>query len=98
MLFTVIQTSLQSNLFTDWNFLASIPWMRATLVDFYINTIVLFAWMAFRANSWVERFFWLILFVLLGSMATTLYVVIQLLKLKEDEPVRNAFIIKNTRK
>lgn len=92
--YTVVSTSIQSNLFTEWNFLASIPWMKATLVDFYINTIVIFAWMSFRENSWAVRIVWLILFVLLGSMATTIYVLIQLFKLKDGEPVQNAFLIK----
>ena len=93
IVYTVITTSYESNLFKDWDFLASIPWMKATLVDFYINTVVIFVWLAFRERSWTVRIIWLILFVFLGSMATTMYVLIQLFKLKKDEPVRNAFLI-----
>ncbi len=93
IVYTVISTSLESNLFEEWNFLASIPWMKATLVDFYVNTVVIFVWMAFREKSWGVRILWLIPFVLLGSIATTAYVLIQLFKLKKDEPVKNAFLI-----
>lgn len=93
IVYTVITTSLQSNLFKEWDFLASIPWMKATLVDFYINTVVIFSWMSFREKLWSIRFIWLILFVTLGSIATTLYVLIQLFKLKKEEPVLNAFLI-----
>lgn len=94
IVYTVISTSLESNLFKEWDFLASIPWMKATLVDFYINTVVIFAWMAFRENKWSVRMLWLVGFVFLGSIATTLYVLIQLLSLKKDEPVINAFLLK----
>lgn len=94
IVYTIISTSLESNLFTEWDFLASIPWMKATLVDFYVNTVVIFVWMAFRGKGWTIRILWLVLFVFLGSIATTFYVLVQLLKLKKDEPVINAFLLK----
>ncbi len=97
MVYTTISTSLESNLFEEWDFLASIPWMNATLIDFYINTVVIFAWIAFREKNLIKNSIWLILLVCLGSMASTIYVVIQLLKLKNDEPVSNAFLISNSR-
>ena len=94
IVYTVISTSIESNLFKEWDFLASIPWMKATLVDFYVNTAVIFAWMAFRENKWSVRILWLVLFVFLGSIATTFYVLLQLFALKKDEPVINAFLLK----
>ena len=94
IVYTVISTSIESNLFKEWDFLASIPWMKATLVDFYVNTVVIFTWMAFRENKWSVRILWLVLFVFLGSIATTFYVLLQLFALKKDEPVINAFLLK----
>ena len=94
MVYTTISTSITSNLFAEWNFLASIPWMKATLIDFYINTAVIFTWIAFRENKWPIRILYLILLVSLGSMASTLYVLIQLFKLDNNEPVINAFLMK----
>ncbi|MFC2135511.1 DUF1475 family protein [Bacteroidota bacterium] len=95
MIYTVVSTSIESNLFDEWDFLASIPWMQATLVDFYVNIVVIFAWMAFREKSWTARILWLVGFVFLGGIITTLYVLVQLFKLDENEPVRNAFLSKN---
>ena len=92
---TIIVTSLESNLFSEWNFLSSIPWMKATLVDFYINIIVIFAWVAFKENNSVKSLIWLVFFVLLGAAATTIYVLVQLFKLKKNEPVQNAFLRSN---
>jgi hypothetical protein len=94
MVYTTISTSIASNLFAEWDFLASIPWMKATLIDFYINTAVIFTWIAFRENKWSVRILYLVLLVGLGSMASTVYVLIQLFKLNDNEPVINAFLIK----
>lgn len=85
---------MESSLFRQWDFLASIPWMKATLIDFYINTIVIFVWVSFREKSWTVRILWLSGFVLLGSIITTLYVLVQLFRLDKDEPVVNAFLLK----
>ncbi|MCE1190187.1 MAG: DUF1475 domain-containing protein [Ignavibacteria bacterium] len=91
IVYTVITTSMQSNLFTEWNYLASIPWMRATLVDFYINVVAIFTWIALRERSKLALTFWLLGLVFLGSIATTTYIIVQLIKLKAGEPVSNAF-------
>jgi hypothetical protein len=94
MVYTTISTSFASNFFKEWNFLASIPWMKATLIDFYVNTVVIFTWIAFRESKWSLRILYFILLVCLGSMASTLYVLIQLFKLDNNEPVINAFLIR----
>ena len=41
MVYIVVSTSLESSLFENWDFLASIPWMRATLWDFYANILLI---------------------------------------------------------
>lgn len=92
IVYTIIATSLESNLFTEWDFLASIPWMQATLVDFYINIVVIFVWVAYREKNILKSILWLIGFCLLGAAATTVYVLVQLFKLKPGEQVSNAFL------
>jgi len=89
MTYVVITTSIQSNLIDEWPKLAQIPWMSATIKDFYANTIVIFAWIAYKEQKIVSRLVWLVLIVGLGSIAVTLYVLIQLFKLKPgDAPER----------
>lgn len=95
MIYVTITTSLASNLFKEWGFLSSLPWMRATLIDFYLNTILIGVWMYFREKAALNRMLWFISFVLLGSITTSLYVVVQLVRLGDDEPVSNAFLIKS---
>ncbi|MGZ3764941.1 MAG: DUF1475 family protein [Mucilaginibacter sp.] len=95
MCYTVIATSLQSNLFKNWDFLASIPWMRATLWDFYANVLVIFIWVCYKQKSNIARIIWLVALVTLGSIASCTFVLIQLFKLKPGEGLEEFFIKKN---
>jgi hypothetical protein len=92
MVYVVISTSLESNLIKEWSFLGSIPWMRATLIDFYANILVLYAWVVYKERGWINRSVWLVLFVGLGSITVTLYVVIQLMKLKPGEGIEHVLL------
>src|ERR1700741_5012617 len=91
MCYTVISTSIESNLFKQWVFLGSIPWMRATLWDFYANVTVIFLWVCYKENSVAIRLLWLILLVTLGSIASCAYVLIQLFRLKPGQGLKEFF-------
>jgi len=91
MCYTVISTSIQSNLFKQWDFLGSIPWMQATLWDFYANVTVIFLWVCYKEDSIPLRILWLILLVTLGSIASCAYVLIQLFKLEPGEGLKEFF-------
>ena len=86
--YVVISTSLESSLFKEWDFLGSIPWMRATLWDFYANILIITLWMFYKEKNAFLKIAWVILFVCLGSIATCSYVLIKLFKLKTGEGVR----------
>ena len=85
IIYTVVSTSIESNLFTEWDYLAGIPWMRATLWDFYALILVLLLWVYYKESSVVLKGIWTVLFVSLGSIAVTGYVLIQLFKLKPGQ-------------
>jgi hypothetical protein len=95
MCYVVITTSLASNLFAQWDFLGSIPWMRATLWDFYANVTVIFVWLCYKEKSPGLKIIWLVLLVALGSIASCAYVLIQLFKLKPGEGLKEVFTKKN---
>ena len=88
----VVSTSLESNLFEEWDFLAGIPWMTATLWDFYANVLALYCWVAYKETSWLWKIVWLILFCTLGSIATCLYIVIALFRLEKNDTVKDLLI------
>lgn len=95
MCYVVISTSISSNLFKEWNFLGAIPWMRATLWDFYANVVVIFFWICYKEKSIILKIVWLILLVTLGSIASCAYVLIQLFRLKSGEGLKELFSIQN---
>ena len=88
MIYVVASTSAQSNLFKEWHTLGSIPWMRATLWDFYANVLVIYLWVCYKERSLAMRIIWLILLCALGSIATCAYVFIQLFRLKPGEGIK----------
>ncbi|AZI25730.1 MAG: DUF1475 family protein [Pedobacter agri] len=92
MCYKVIATSLESNLFDQWDFLGSIPWMRATLWDFYANIFIITLWMLYKEKSIILKISVTILFVCLGSIATLAYVLVHLYKLKEGEGVKELLV------
>ena len=87
MSYQVISTSIESNLFKEWDFLGSIPWMRATLWDFYTNVLVIWLWIIYKERSIGIKIIWLILMICLGSITTCIYVLIQLFTLKPGEGI-----------
>lgn len=91
MCYTVISTSINSNLFSQWDFLGSIPWMRATLWDFYTNVTVIFVWLCYKENQLYLKLIWLVLLATLGSIASCAYILIQLFKLKPGEGLKELF-------
>jgi len=95
MCYTVITTCISHNLFTEWNYLGGIAWMRATLWDFYANVTVIFVWLCFKESKLYLKIIWLILLITLGSIASCGYVLIQLFKLKPGEDTKELFGKKN---
>jgi hypothetical protein len=95
MCYVVISTSLRSNLFTEWNYLAGIPWMTATLWDFYANVLCIFIWIAYKENKMIMKITWLVLLVCLGSIATTGYLLKELFRLKDGESLKDLFVKQN---
>lgn len=92
MTVVVIDTSLKSNLFEEWDFLAGIPWMTATLWDFYANVLALYCWIFYKETNWFWKLFWLIVLCTLGSIGTCLYILSALFRLKKDETVKDLLI------
>jgi stearoyl-CoA desaturase (Delta-9 desaturase) len=87
-----VKTSMESNLFAEWNRLGAEPWMRATLVDFYFNITILTVWLFYRETCRVRAALWTAAFVILGSIATAFYVFLQIHRLKPGEPLKNAIL------
>lgn len=95
MTYSVVTTSIKSNLFKEWDYLAGIPWMKATIQDFYANALVIMLWVAYKETNWFSKVIWIILLAALGSIATAGYLVLQLFKLKNGEGIKELLVNQN---
>lgn len=90
--YTVVDTSLQSNLFKEWDYLMSIPWMQATLWDFYANILILLVWVYYKETNIALKGLWTVLFITLGSIAVAGYVLVQLFKLQPGDGLEKVLL------
>lgn len=97
MIYEIVDVSLQSNLFDQLPALVKIPWMQATLWDFYANVLVLFVWIVFKEQNHLIKILWLILLVCLGSVATCIYVLKELFILREGEGIKELLTKQHSR-
>lgn len=94
MVYVVIDTSLQSNLFKEWDFLGGIPWMRATLWDFYANILVIYLWILYKEKNIGMKALWAVLLFCLGSIASIGYVLIELFKVDKNADIESVLLRK----
>jgi len=81
-----IRTSLTMSLWAAWDSYAANPWAVATLWDAYSGFTIFFCWVCYKEREWGARLLWFVLIMGLGNIATSLYLLIQLFRLKADEP------------
>jgi hypothetical protein len=68
----------------EWGGLTNPPdnaWTIATLFDAYYGFITFYVWLAYKEQRWLPRIGWLIAILLLGNMAMSAYVLLQLRRL-----------------
>jgi len=82
-----VRTSLVVSLWSAWDSFVANPWAVATLYDAYFGFITFWVWVAYKENTLWSRLLWLALILGLGNIAMSLYVLIQLFRLKPDQSV-----------
>ncbi len=85
MIWEIIDTSLESNLFTELENLIQIPWMEATLYDFYANVLIISFWIAYKETNVIKKILWITFLITMGSVATCIYLLKELYSLKNHE-------------
>ena len=86
MVTMTIRTSLQVGLLAALPSYAANPWAMATLYDAYAGFLTFFVWVAYKEDALWKKVVWLALILALGNIAMSFYVLIQLAKLKADQP------------
>jgi hypothetical protein len=97
MLQITIRASLQQPI---WESIPSFefvkhPWPVATLYDAYCGFFTFYAWVFYKERTWIRKLLWFVLVMLLGNIAMSVYVLIELFRLKEDEPAEAILLRRN---
>ena len=86
MVVMTIRTGLAVSLRTAWPGYADNPWAMATLYDAYFGFVTFYAWVFYKERSVRATVLWFLLIMGLGNIAMSFYVLIQLFRLKPEEP------------
>lgn len=96
MIWEIIDTSLESSLFEEWSALGAIPWMEATLFDFYANVFCIYLWILYKEKHIGKKIFWLVFLVTMGSVATCIYLLKELFTLKDADDFKVLLLRQNS--
>ena len=92
MIILVILTSIKSDMFHLSPIVLNEPWFQTTLVDFYFNITIISAWMIYKEANVLRSILWVLAFVCLGSIATSFYVFLQLVTLKQGQGIQEVLL------
>jgi hypothetical protein len=70
-------------------------WTIATLMDAYYGFVTFFVWVAYKELRWLPRVGWFVAIMLAGNMAMSAYVLLQLARLRDGEPVAGILAARN---
>ena len=87
MIAVTVRASFNLSLWKAWDDYARNPWAVATLWDAYSGFTIFYCWVCYKERSWAARVIWLVLIAGLGNIATSLYLLIQLVRLNNREPI-----------
>jgi hypothetical protein len=73
----------------QWTGLTARPnnwWTIATFFDAYYGFVTFYVWVIYKERRWPARVVWFVAIMALGNIAMSAYVLLQLARLRADEP------------
>jgi len=89
MLVITVTASLHQPLW-EWGGLSAEPdrwWTYATLADAYFGFLTFYAWVFYKETRAVARAGWFVAIMLLGNIAMAVYMLLQLARLRDGQPL-----------
>jgi phosphatidylglycerophosphate synthase len=83
----------------QWGGLTTGPdryWTWATLLDAYCGFLTFYVWVLFKESRWLPRLVWFVAIMLLGNMAMASYVLVQLMRLRPNQPASDILIVRHS--
>ena len=88
----VVRTGFAMSLNEAWPSYAANPWAMATLWDVYCGFAIFYCWVLYKEPNWGPRLLWLVLIAGTGNIATSAYVLIELYRLRNDQPLESLLL------
>ncbi|KAL4567062.1 hypothetical protein LXL04_022633 [Taraxacum kok-saghyz] len=63
----------------------SLKWLMATMLNYYINTAIILAWIVYKESSWIKAAVLIPLILFAGSPLTSGYIAMQFFKLTPEQ-------------
>jgi Protein of unknown function (DUF1475) len=71
-------------------------WNISSLLDAYFGFTTFYVWVVFKERRWIPRIGWFIAIMLLGNMAMSSYILLQLARLRPGQPASAILTARNT--
>ena len=84
-----VRTTLAVSLWEAWPSYSANQWAVATLWDAYFGFLTFYLWVVYKERNIWTRILWFVLIMGLGNIAVSLYVSLQLMRLRADDPVES---------
>lgn len=85
MLAMTTVASLDRSVFNVGREMLADPWFQVTLADAYFGFLTFYAWVAYKERTIAMRIAWFVLIMCLGNIAMSVYVLMQLAKLRPGD-------------
>lgn len=95
MLAVIITASIDQSMFEAVGKMWPHWWFKVTLADAYFGFITFFVWVAYKELRLWRKLVWFASIMLLGNLATSAYMLLQLFKLKEGDTLETLLSRRN---
>lgn len=94
MLWVTSWASMQCALWETPRAVATHPWFIATLFDTYWGFLTFYCWLAYKERAWMAKILWLVGILLLGNIAMSVYMLIQLFRVPANARLEDVLLRK----
>jgi predicted permease len=95
MLAGTVWASLEEDVSAGGSHILSYRWGWMTLADAYFGFITFYVWVAYKETTLVARLGWLVAILVLGNIAMSVYVLIQLFRVSPDASLDQVLLRRN---
>ena len=95
MLWVTSWASLRGSIFAIPRDVFAHPWFIATLFDAYFGFLTFYVWQAWKEQSFVARVLWFVAVMLLGNLAMSIYLLVELFRIKDSSQLAEIITRRN---